>query len=65
MNYSQHTIYYSQLPSAEFEYDPIYGDICVVDNEEFTTAFDIYVSEFEKTRAAIKIQWWWRMKFKF
>ena len=56
---------YMQLPSTKSEYDPVYGDVLIVDNEDFKMAFEIYVSEFEKTAAASKIQLWWRMKFKF
>lgn len=56
---------YTQLPSAKIEYDPVYGEVLIVDNEDFKSNFEIYVSKFEKTAAASKIQLWWRMKFKF
>ena len=55
----------TQLPSAKIEYDPVYGEVLIVDNEDFKSNFEIYVSEFEKTAAASKIQLWWRITFKF
>ena len=54
---------YSLIQNAERIYDPIYGDVIIIDQDDWLKAYDTYMPGFEEnqdaTAAALTIQMWW------
>ena len=54
---------YSFIQNAERIYDPIYGDVLMIEQDDWGDAYDKYMPGFKEnqdaTAAALTIQMWW------
>ena len=54
---------YSTIQNTELIYDPIYGDVLMIDQDGWGNAYDNFMPEFKEnqdvTAAALTIQMWW------
>ena len=53
---------YSFIQNAERVYDPIYGNVLIIDQDDWKNAYYHFMPEFEENQdaaAALTIQMWW------